>query len=70
MPGVFRPYTLVDVLGTLNQQNGQQQDTAVSGLGNFGEADETLGAIDSVTATVSATAATYDSGQWGQFTWG
>jgi hypothetical protein len=54
----------------MNQQNGQQQDQTVSGLGNFGETDETLGAIDSMTATLSVTAATYDSGQWGAFTWG
>lgn len=70
MPGVFRPMNLVDVLGTLNQQNGQQQDQTVNGLGNFGETDETLGAIDTVTATLNVTAAAYDSGQWGQFTWG
>lgn len=70
MSGVFRPMTLVDVLGTLNQQNGQQQDQTISGLGVFGEADEVLGAIDSVTYVLNTTAATYDNGQWGAFTWG
>lgn len=70
MPGVFRPMNLVDVLGTLNQQNGQQQDTTINGLGNFGETDETLGAIDTVTATLNVTAATWDNSTWGSFSWG
>lgn len=69
MPGVFRPYTLVDVLGAINEQNSQQQDQTISGVGNFAEVDETLGAVDSVTAAVQANAA-WDGGQWGSFTWG
>lgn len=69
MPGVFRPYSLVDVLGVLNQQSTQQTDTTVGGLGNFAEADETLGAIDSMTTTVQVSPA-YDAGVWGAFTWG
>jgi hypothetical protein len=69
MPGVIRPYTLVDVLGTLNQQSTQNAGS-FTGLATFGEADETLGAIDSVTATLNTTPATWDNGAWGQFTWG
>lgn len=70
--GVFRPYTLADVLGTMNQQitdmSGAQQ--AVTGFGTFAEADETLGAIDSATATLAtASAATWENATWGTFTW-
>jgi hypothetical protein len=70
MSGVFRPYTLVDVLGTLNQQNGAQQDQTTNGLGDFAEVDETLGAIDSMTTTLQVGSPTWDNGQWGSFTWG
>ena len=70
MPGVFRPYTLVDVLGTINENNAQQQTNGqINGLGAFVEADETLGAVDSVTTTVQTNPA-WDAGQWGAFTWG
>lgn len=71
--GVFRPYNLVDVLSTLNQQS-----TALSGseqmittLGAFAEADETLGLVDTV-ATLKATQTSqgYDEGwNWGGITW-
>lgn len=70
MPGVYRPYTLVDILGTLNQQSSQQQGAElVSGLGDFGEVDETLGAIDSMASTVQVNPA-WDAGFWGTVTWG
>lgn len=71
--GVFRPYNLVDVLSTLNQQS-----TALSGseqmittLGAFAEADETLGLVDSVTTLkATQTAQGYDEGwNWGGVTW-
>lgn len=69
--GVFRPYTLVDVLGTMNQQitdmNGAQ---AVTGFGTFTEADETTSISDSATsALVTASAVTWDNATWGTFTW-
>lgn len=69
--GVFRPYTLVDVLGTMNQQitdaTGAQ---AVTGFGTFAEADETMTSNDSMTATLeTASAATWDNVTWGTFTW-
>lgn len=69
MPGVFRPYTLVDVLGTLNEQN-QASGTAelVNGLGQFGEVDEAIPISDSCTASVQVSP-TWDGGPWGQFTW-
>lgn len=69
MPGVFRPYTLVDVLGTLNQQSTATQDAqTVNGLGYFGETDETATLRDSWTSTVQTPAA-WDGGTWGAFTW-
>lgn len=69
MPGVFRPYTLVDVLGTLNQQTtGQDTSQTVTGLGYFGETDETTTFADSWTSTLQ-TPATWDNGTWGAFTW-
>lgn len=70
MPGVLRPYTLVDVLGVLNQQNTQQQSAQlVNGLGDFAEADEAFTTADSVTAS-HAVNATWDNGTWGAVTWG
>lgn len=69
--GVFRPYTLVDVLGTMNQQitdvSGAQ---TVTGFGTFAEADEGMIAADSMTSVLkTASAATWDSVTWGTFTW-
>lgn len=70
MPGVFRPYTLVDVLGTLNNQNAGLNGTQIiTGLSGFAETDETVGYVDSMTATVNATVPTWDGTFWGQFTW-
>lgn len=70
MPGVYRPYSVADVIGSL--QDGiaaaTGQDAASSGLGYFTEADETLGITDSATVTAQA-AATWDSGQWNAFSW-
>lgn len=71
MPGVFRPYTLVDVLGTLNQQIAQQQGGSVSvnGFGDFAEIDETSVYTDSVTTSVQVNP-TWDNGTWGGISWG
>lgn len=70
--GVFRPYTLLDVLGTMNQQitdmTGAQQ--MVTGFGTLAEADESMTASDSATATlVTASGVTWDNATWGTFTW-
>ena len=69
--GVFRPYTLVDVLGTMNQQiTDMSGSQSVTGFGTFAETDETLGAIDSATAsTPTAANATWDNVTWGTFVW-
>ena len=71
MPGVIRPYTLLDVLSTINNQNNNtgQFDTTTSGLGDFAEADE-----PSITTADAATAATpvnpgWDQSEWGVFNW-
>jgi len=69
MPGVFRPYTLSDVLGTIQQQALGNTDTAVSGVGAFAEADETAALADSATLTAGANPA-WDGGTWGAVTWG
>ena len=67
--GVLRPYTLVDVIGALNSQNSQQQGSqTVNGLGDFGEVDESVPVVDSVTATAQVNPG-WDQGQWGAFTW-
>lgn len=71
--GVFRPYNLVDVISTLNQQStASSSGTTITTLGSFAEADETLGVIDSATAvTQVASTQVWDSGtNWGLFTWG
>ena len=69
--GVFRPYTLADVLGTMNQQiTDMTGGQAVTGFGTFAETDETMTATDSATATTATAAnATWDNVTWGTFTW-
>lgn len=69
--GVFRPYTLVDVLGTMNQQIGDLNGSqTVTGFGVLGEADENALATDSATGTaVTASTATWDNTNWGTFVW-
>ena len=68
MPGVFRPYTLADVLGQINQQAIGNTDTSVSGVGYIGEADEQMTLADTATAT-AGTNPTWNNGTWGAFTW-
>jgi hypothetical protein len=69
--GVFRPYTLVDVLGTMNQQISEMAGgQAVTGFGTFAEADEAMTTTDTVTSTlVTASTATWDGATWGTFIW-
>jgi len=69
--GVFRPYTLVDVLGTMNQQiSDMTGGQAVTGFGTFAEADEAMTTTDSAMATlVTASTATWDGATWGTFIW-
>lgn len=69
--GVFRPYTLVDVLGTMNQQIGALSGSqTVTGFGVLAEVDDAMKASDSATATtVAVSTATWDNATWGTFTW-
>lgn len=68
MPGVFRPYTLVDVLGTLNEENVQTQGDIISSQGFFAQTGEQYNLHDTMATTVQASPA-YDAGVWGAFTW-
>lgn len=68
MPGVYRPYTLADVLGAIQGTNETNTDTSVSGVGYFAEDDETVSAADSATATVQALPG-WSGGTWGTTGW-
>jgi hypothetical protein len=69
MPGVFRPYTFADVLGSMADQIGAASagDTSV-GTGHFTEADETLGLTDTAAVTAQPVPP-WDEGTWGAFSW-
>jgi hypothetical protein len=71
MPGVYRPYTWVDILGTLNGglQQAQQGDTTITGTSLVAEVDENMVVTDSVTGTVSTNLG-WDQATWGTFVWG
>ena len=71
MPGVFRPYTLVDVLGTLNDQStNQSASDVINGLSDFAQTNESFTITDSNVAThQAATLNTYDAVTWGTFSW-
>lgn len=68
MPGVFRPYTLVDVLGTINQQSSSPTGDTILSLGVFAETDESMSTQDTVT-TSHAVNPPYENATWGTFTW-
>jgi hypothetical protein len=67
MPGVNRPYTLVDVLGTLNQQSQPASDL-LDGFGDFAETAEQGTLADSAVLTHSAPPG-YDQATWGTAIW-
>lgn len=69
--GVFRPYTLVDVLGTMNQQiTDMTGSQSVTGFGTFAEVDESMTATDIVTSSlITAANVTWDNATWGAFAW-
>lgn len=69
MPGVFRPYNLVDVLGTMNEQLTAPTGDVITSFGLFAETDESTTLADSMTTTVQPNSP-YDAGVWGSFTWG
>ncbi len=69
MPGVFRPYTLVDILGTINEQSTQTQGEIIVAQGFFAQTNETYTSHDTMTTVVQANPS-WDGGVWGSFTWG
>ena len=68
MPGLFRPYTLQDVLNQLNEQSTAAQGSTVPLQGFFNATDEAATVTDTVTGTAAANP-TWDNGHWGLFTW-
>lgn len=68
MPGVVRPTTIVDVLGTINQQSQQQTGDLINGFGDFVETAEQATIADSATVTHSAPPG-WDQSTWGAFAW-
>lgn len=70
MPGVFRPSTFADVIGSLQDglDAATNTDSSTSGVGYFAEADETLSLADSATATAQVNPA-WDNGTWGAVIW-
>jgi hypothetical protein len=71
VPGVVRPYTLVDVLSTIYNQTGQlsQQINGTSGsIGLVGEADETTTNVDAAFGMVSSNLG-WDQGIFNAVSW-
>lgn len=76
MPGVIRPYTLIDVLGAINGQSQASTDTttgaSATGFGVVAEADEQITAtqITDAATTILVTAAPgWDQEVWGAWAW-
>jgi hypothetical protein len=72
MPGVIRPYTLVDVLATINGQGaaaGSSTSVGVSAAG-FGVVAEVDDAVPGVSMADAATATAAPPASWDQGTWG
>lgn len=70
MPGVVRPYTLVDILGTLNSQSQGSANvaTSISGIGYYAEVDESSTSSDTASTQVTALIG-WDQQNWGAFSW-
>jgi hypothetical protein len=66
--GVFRPTTLPDLLGAMNQQSTQSTDDVVNGLAGFAEVDETATVSGAMTATAQ-TPPGWGGSTWGAFAW-
>ena len=73
MPGVLRPCNLVDVLSTINDQNGGgslgNPATLTVPLSTVAEADEQATASDSAFASTQAGGTLWDQGVWSAATW-
>lgn len=76
MPGVLRPYTLIDLLGAINGQSSASSDTttgaSATGFGVVAEADESIPAtslLDAATGLVVTAAPGWGQEVWGAFAW-
>lgn len=73
MPGVLRPYTLIDLLGQINGQaqsnTGTTTGASATAFGQIAEANEQITASDSATGVVRSVAG-WDQEVWGASTWG
>jgi hypothetical protein len=69
MAGTVRPYTLADIIGTLNTQSSEAQGSIVPLQGFFGSTNETTTLTGTFTTSVQANPA-WDAGRWGLVTWG
>jgi hypothetical protein len=77
MPGVIRPYTLVDLLGAINGQSQASTSTttgaSATGFGVVAEADEQITSAqvaDSAGGQVVTAAPGWDQEVWGAWAWG
>jgi hypothetical protein len=71
MPGVVRPYTLVDVLSTIYNQTStlsQQLNGTAGSIGIIGEADEPITSGDSAVSGVSSNLG-WDQGSFNAVSW-
>lgn len=74
-PGTIRPYTLVDILNTINDQAvGDVGNAVTSGVafvvGIVGDFDDPVTVTDVASGSVFASGTTgWDQGLWNAFTW-
>ena len=67
--GVFRPYTLADVLGTINEQATQPTGTVITTQSFFSETDDGMTSSDASTTATLTTNPTWGAGTWGFVEW-
>lgn len=73
MPGVVRPYTIVDILSTIygaatGNQSGVSTTAPTTPISLVGEADEPLTVADTATG-ITRTPPGWDQEVWGAFQW-
>lgn len=72
MPGVIRPYTLTDVLQTMNQNQINQGASVGANSAQFGviaEVDDNVTPLGDTAAATHSPSSGWDAGQWGSVTW-
>ncbi len=70
MSGVLRPYTLTDVLGTMNDQLTSPSGSTVASLGQIVEAGEIITISETTPTVIVGAVARWDQGVWGATQWG